>query len=214
MEINFLGHASFRIKGKTATAVTDPYDPQMLGIKYPKVAADIVTISHEHHDHNYSLGVEGAEIIITGPGEYEVKGVKILGVATFHDAEKGQKRGKNTAYRIEMDRISIVHLGDLGHKLTDAQVDVLGNVDIVLIPVGGFYTINAEEATAVVSQLEPKIVIPMHYNRKDIDQSKFGQLGRVEEFLKEMGKENIVPQPKLSVTKEKLPAEPTIVVLE
>lgn len=214
MEIQYLGHACFRLKGKNATVITDPFDPKMVGIKFPKTSADIVTISHLHKDHSYTKEIEGEELIINGPGEYEVKGIKILGISSFHDAKEGKERGKNTIYRIEVDKVSIIHLGDLGHKLTDGEVDSLGNVDILLVPVGGFYTINAAEATLVSSQIEPKIIIPMHYNRKDLNQENFGKLESVDVFLKEMGKAGVIPQPKLVITKEKLPLEATVVVLE
>ncbi len=214
MEISLIGHASFKLRGKTATVVTDPFDPKVMGIKFPKTTADIVTVSHSHPDHSFVGVLEGDNLVIEGPGEYEVKGVKIWGVPTFHDTTNGKERGKNTVYRMEIDRVSIVHLGDLGHKLTDVQVDSLDGVDILLVPVGGFYTIDGEVAAAISSQLEAKIVIPMHYNRRDLDQKRFGKLAGVDVFLKEMGKSGIIPQPKLLITKEKLPLEPTVVVLE
>ena len=192
----------------------DPYDPDMLGIKYPKVEADLVTISHDHPDHHFAAAVEGSPIILSAPGEYEVKGVKVFGISVFHDDEKGVKRGKNTLFRIEIDKVSILHCGDLGHKLSDKELDLIDGVDILLVPVGGFFTISAQVASEVVAQVEPKIVIPMHYNEDRINQENFGQLTKVDVFLKEMGKPDITPVPKLSVTKDKLPAELTVAVLE
>ncbi|MBI4067309.1 MBL fold metallo-hydrolase [Candidatus Gottesmanbacteria bacterium] len=214
MEITYLGHACFKLRGKSATVVTDPFDPDMVGVKFPKISANIVTVSHQHKDHNYSAGVSDREIVISGPGEYELKGIKILGVSTYHDSEGGKDRGKNTIYRIEIDRVSIVHLGDLGHKLNDKEVDRLDGVDVLLVPVGGEYTINSEEAAMVASQIEPKIIIPMHYNRPDLNQQNFAKLTGVETFLKEMGKTGVTPLPKLVVNRDKLPLETTVVVLE
>lgn len=207
-------HASFRLRSRTAALVTDPYDPSVVGIKYPKVEADIITISHQHKDHNFVQAVGGDPVIVQGPGEYEIKGVKIIGISCFHDASNGKDKGENTIYRINMDQINIVHLGDLGHKLDEKIQDVIGDVDVLMIPVGGYYTISPALVSEVISQLDPKITIPMHYNQKDIDQNNFSQLSKLEIFLKEVGKEEIKPIPKLTITKDKLPSEPMMVVLE
>lgn len=197
MEITFLGHAAFRMKGKTATVVTDPYAPNEVGLKFPKhMTADIVTVSHDHPDHNAIHEIEGAAYVVNGPGEYEIKGVAIIGLSTFHDEEKGAKRGKNTMYRIEMDGLSIVHLGDLGHTLSVTEVDSLDGVDILMIPVSGC-------AVPLINEIEPSIVIPMRYNRDELAV-----------FLKEIGKEDVAPQPKLTVTKDKLPEQMQVVILE
>lgn len=213
MEIVRLGHASFRIKGKKASVVTDPFDPQMLGIKFPKVDATIITISHNHNDHNFKEGVLGNPTIIEGPGEYEIADVFIHGVTTNHDSKNGQERGKNTIYNILIDNLHIGHLGDLGHILSDTQMDQLGDVDILLIPVGGFYTLNAEQASELVAKIEPRIVIPMHYKEERINQGTFGSLTTVDEFFKEMGKEKTI-LPKLTVSKDKLPQELQVIALE
>src|SRR3989344_5861765 len=214
MEIQYIGHSSFKIRGKNASVVCDPYDPQFTGLKFPKISAEIVTISHNHGDHNNSEGVSDKTLVISGPGEYEVKGVKVVGLSTYHDGKEGKERGKNTIYRIDIDKISPVHLGDLGHKLTDSQIDSLGTVDILLIPVGGVYTLNPAEAAVVVSQLEPKVIIPMHYKRKELDEKTFAGLADLNLFLKELGKTDIAPLPKYTTTREKLPSEATVVVLE
>lgn len=214
MEITYIGHSAFKIKGKSAIVVTDPFDEKMVGFKFPKIEADVVTVSHQHKDHNNVEAVEGNPVVITGPGEYEVKGVKIIGVSTFHDDEKGAKRGANTIYHIKIDGISIVHCGDLGHKLDDKIIETLDGVDILILPVGGFYSLSASQASELASQLEPKIIIPMHYNHKALNQDGFGQLTPVDVFEKEMGKEGLQPVEKLVVTKERLPAELTLVVLE
>ncbi len=214
MEITHLGHSSFKIKGKSAVVVTDPYNSQMVGIKFPKTEADVITISHNHQDHNSTEAVDGIPVVISGPGEYEVKGVKILGISVFHDNSNGSERGKNTVYRINIDGVSIVHCGDLGHKFNDSQLEMLNGANILLIPTGGFYTIDAQIACEVVSQIDPNIIIPMHYNSPNLNQENFGKLAGVDAFLKQMGKEGLVPQPKLVITKDKLPEEPMVVVLE
>lgn len=204
MDITYLGHSSFRLKGKSAVAVTDPYTNESTGLKFPKhVEADVVTVSHEHADHNEVAAVEGSPYIIHGPGEYEVKGVGVVGFPTFHDADKGATRGKNTIYRFEIDGISIVHLGDLGHLLSSAEVDALDGVNVLLIPVSGGTTIDSSQAVAVIRDIEPQYVVPMHYSPEQLLQ-----------FMKDIGKEGVVPQSKLSLSKDKLPAEMQVVILE
>lgn len=214
MEITFIGHASFKLRGNKATVVTDPFDPAFLNLKFPKVEADIVTVSHEHADHNYLEGIMTTDpLIIQGPGEYESKGVNIIGVSSFHDDKNGAERGVNTIYRYEIDGISLVHLGDLGHKLSDSQLELLDGVDILMIPVGGFYTMPSSTAVEVVNQIEPLVIIPMHYLTQDLKGPEFAKLSPVDVFLKEMGKEHVEPQAKFNITKDKKPVETTIVVL-
>jgi len=210
MEISFLGHASFKLKGKTITLITDPFD-ESIGMKFPFVEADIVTVSHNHFDHNSFKSVKGDPFVIKGPGEYEVKGVEVVGVTSFHDTKKGEERGKNTIYNMKIDRINVCHLGDLGQdSLSSDQIEEIGNVDILLIPVGGYFTIDGTAAAKITSQLEPKIVIPMHF--RDV-QTNIEQLEGPEKFLKEMGKERPETLAKLSITKEKLPEETQIILL-
>lgn len=210
MDINWYGQACFKIKGKNASVILDPFSPEFTGLKLPKeLEANVVLVTHGHEDHNNAGVVEGSPLVVTGPGEYEKAGVSITGVSVFHDEEQGTQRGKNTIYHLLIDGINIVHLGDLGHVLQEEQPSQIDVTDILMIPVGGVYTIDAEAAAKVVAQFEPKVVIPMHYK---IPGLKF-ELEGVEEFLKEMGAENIVPQPKLSITKDKLPEETTVVLL-
>ena len=128
MEISFLGHSSFKLKGKTGSVVTDPFDPQMVGLKYSGVEGDIVTVSHEHDDHNRVSLVKGAKKVISGPGEYEILGISILGFPSFHDDRKGSVRGKNTIYVFEIDGLRLAHLGDLGHALSEELVEDLGDM--------------------------------------------------------------------------------------
>lgn len=199
MEITWLGHSCFRLRGSEATVITDPYAPQV-GYTLGKPKADIVTVSHQHSDHNYVQGISGARVI-GGPGEYEISNVLVIGVATYHDEAWGAQRGKNTVYLIEMDEVTICHLGDLGHVLTSEQTGELDNVDVLLIPVGGVYTIDARLAAEVVRQLDPKMVIPMHYRTPVLTM----ELEPVDRFLRELGVSNLEPHPKLSVTKSNLP---------
>lgn len=209
MEITWLGHSCFKLKGKQATLITDPYSPD-LGYTLGKQAANIVTVSHQHPGHSFAQGINDSPKVVTDPGEYEISNALIIAVSTSHDNEKGAIRGKNTVYAIEMDELSICHLGDLGHVLTDEQIEELGNVDVLLLPVGGVSTINAPVATEIVRQLEPKIVIPMHYKTPAID----CELDTVDRFLKEIGAHDINPQAKLSVTKSNLPLIMQIILLE
>jgi len=209
MDISWLGHSCFRIKGKQATVIADPYSPT-LGYSLGKPTAHIVTVSHQHPGHSYIQGIGGERRLVTGPGEYEISGVLIIGIATFHDAEGGGKRGKNTVYLMEVDEIAICHLGDLGHVLTAEQVEEIDNVDVLLLPVGGVSTINAPMAAEVVRQLEPKVVIPMHYKTRALKR----ELEPVDRFLKEIGVKQVNSQPKLSFTKPSLPDNTQVFLLD
>ncbi len=213
MDITWFGHSLFRIKGKTSTVVTDPYDPAMVGLKFPKPEADVVTISHEHQDHNRSDLISGAPKIVRGPGEYEIGGVSIFGISTFHDNAEGAKRGRNTVFIMTIDGIVICHLGDLGHKLSEQQVGEIGNVDVLLIPVGGVYTIDAEDAAGIVASIEPSVVIPMHYKIEGVTSELLSSLDGVEKFVKELGVEPL-KEAKFVVTKESLPLEMQLIILE
>jgi L-ascorbate metabolism protein UlaG (beta-lactamase superfamily) len=208
MEITWLGYSCLRLKGKNTTIITDPCPPE-IGYSLDKISANIVTVSHQHPNHSYLKGVSGEPRKILGPGEYEVGGVLIIGLSTFHDAESGKVLGKNTVYSIEVDDVNVCHLGDLGTPLSPAQVEELGNVDVLLVPVGGGTTITASQAAALVRSIEPKIVIPMHY--KTLTLTK--EMENVDKFLKEMGLTESVPQPKLSVTKSSLPLTTTVITL-
>jgi L-ascorbate metabolism protein UlaG (beta-lactamase superfamily) len=201
MEITYLGHSSFKIKTKSATVVTDPFDQSMVGLKFPSVEGDIVTVSHDHPDHNNSNKVTGAKKVISGPGEYEVAGVSILGYGSFHDDKKGLERGKNTIYVIEAEGLRLVHLGDLGHSLSDDMVSEMGTIDILMVPVGGVYTIGPKEASEVVSKIDPYFVIPMHYKVPGLTLTGGEKMEPVETFIKEAGipVENL---PKFSIKKD------------
>ena len=203
-----MGHSCFRIKGSHTTVITDPYSPNS-GYSLGKQTARIVTISHQHPEHSFVSGIGGEPRQVKGPGEYEIGGVMIVGMPTFHDAEKGKTKGKNTIYLIEIDDITVCHLGDLGHVLNAEQAEEIGNVDVLLVPVGGVSTINASAAAEIVRQLEPKIVVPMHYKTLLLKR----ELEPVDKFLTEMGVKEVTPQPKLSVTKANLPITTQVVLL-
>lgn len=213
MEIAYLGHSSFKIRPKNVTLVTDPFNSESVGLPFPKVEADIVTVSHNHEDHNQTGQVGGNPFIISGPGEYEVKEVLIFGLASFHDSSRGSARGKNTIYLIEAEGMRLCHLGDLGHKLDAEQLEEINGVDVLFLPVGGVYTLDPAEASAVVSQIEPKIVIPMHFQVKGLNPAVYGKLATAEDFLKEMGEKAEILS-KLVINREKLPEERQIIILE
>jgi len=212
MEITYLGHSSFRIKAKTGTVVTDPYDDSV-GFKFPQVEADIVTISHDHLDHNQSKKVEGHPFVIEAAGEYEIKEIFVIGVDTYHDSSSGTQRGRNTCFVFEMEGLRIGHLGDLGHPLKEESLEEIGNLDILMVPVGGVFTIDPRQAEEVIGQIEPSIVIPMHFRTDSHDTKLYGQLSTLEAFTKQVGG-NFQTLPKLIVSKEKLPEEQEIVILE
>lgn len=186
MELTYIGHSCFHIKGKKTSLVIDPYNPDMLGYKMPKQNVRILLNTHNHEDHSYNSQVNH-EYLINNPGEYEIDDVYVTGVQTYHDDKEGKERGSNTIYSIDIEGINIVHLGDLGHQLDEKAVSKLGVVDILLIPVGGNYTIDSFEASKIISLLEPKIVIPMHYKTDD---SKLNELAEISNFLHEMGEKN------------------------
>lgn len=209
MEITWLGHSCFRIKGRQATVITDPYSPS-LGYTLGKQKADIVTVSHQHEGHANVQAITDSPRLVSGPGEYEIGGVLIIGVASFHDIARGALRGKNTVYVMEVDEVAVCHLGDLGHVLTAAEVEELGNVDVLLLPVGGVSTIDASTAAEVVRQLEPRVVVPMHYKTAAIK----WELDPVDRFLREIGAKPVDPQPKLSITRASLPESTQVFLLD
>lgn len=211
MIITWLGHSCFKIQTANANVLIDPYDPGV-GLKMPKVTPDFVLITHDHSDHNYLQGVSGSPFVANGPGEYEVRGVFAQGVPGFHDATQGTERGGITMYRLEADDLKLAHLGDLGQpKLTDEQFEQLNGVDILFVPVGGFYTIDAKAASDIITQLEPRIVIPMHYFVHGMDKKRFPIAG-VDAFMKVMGVKS-QPVDKLKIVKKELPQEETQVVI-
>jgi L-ascorbate metabolism protein UlaG (beta-lactamase superfamily) len=209
MEITWLGHSCFRLRSREAVVITDPCPPTA-GYSIGRVTADIVTISHDHPSHNYRKAVAGTPIVITAPGEYEIAGVFIAGIATHHGGQKDSPRGKNTAYMIEMDNIRLCHLGDVGHVPMPEQVDDMSGADVLLIPVGGKNTIDAATAAEVVGLLEPAVVIPMHYKTAH----STAPLDPLQRFLTEMGLTQVEPLPKVSFNRSNLPDETQVIVLD
>lgn len=216
MQITYYGHSAFKLTGKNGTVFLDPYG-DTIGFSLPSVTADVVTTSHGHRDHNAVNKVKGTArrpepFIISYPGEYEVGGISVFGIRTFHDDKGGAERGENTVFTIFLDELRICHLGDLGHPLSAEQVELIGVVDVLLCPVGGHFTIGPKQAVNVIQQLEPSYVIPMHYKTpKHVEM--FKDMKPLADFLKEYGV-SPTPQPKLVVEKLKLPEETELVVLE
>lgn len=214
MRIIWHGHSCFSIKTKSllneeVNIVIDPFDSQKTGIELPKLNADIVLSSHDHYDHNNIKAVPGNPFVIKTPGEFEIKNIFIQGIPSFHDKKNGAERGPNIIFCLESEKIHIAHLGDLGHILGEKQLSKLSKVDILMIPVGGKWTINYSEAIEVISQLEPKIIIPMHYKipglKIDID--------TVDRFAKEMGADPNKKTDKLKIDKKNLPASRSEVII-
>lgn len=208
MYITWLGQACFKIQGREVTIITDPYDKQV-GLTLPRLSADIVTVSHGHFDHNNTKAVSGQPFIINTPGEYEIKRVFIQGIPSVHDDKEGAERGNNIIFLLEFEEVKIAHLGDLGNTLSDEQLDKLEGVDILLIPVGGVYTIDGKKAAEVVSQIEPRIIIPMHYKIPGLKVN----LQTADKFCDEMGVKKNGEDNKLRITKKDLPVEETKVII-
>ena len=208
-EITWLGHACFRLKSRDATIITDPYD-KSLGLGSLGQRADIVTVSHDHPHHNAIDAVKGEPMVIRGPGEYEVKGVFITGVWSFADAANGKERGRNNIFLFQLDDLVVCHLGSLGHTLASQQVEAIGDIDVLLVPIGGHTSLTTSKATEVISQLEPKIVVPMHYStgRETIESDP------LDKFAKEMGLKEWTPQDKFSAKAAELDETTKVVILE
>ena len=203
MVLTWYGQSCFKITSGDLTIAIDPFSKE-IGLTPPRFRADILLVSHDHHDHaNVETMPEGA-LIIRGPGDYEIKGVCVRGIETFHDRVQGKERGLNTAYLIETEDMRILHLGDFGEKELRAETaEDIGNVDVLLIPVGGSYTIDGEEASRIIKQIEPRFVVPMHYK---IPGLKI-KLEDAETFLKEMGATKVAAQEKLVVKKKDVKEE-------
>jgi L-ascorbate metabolism protein UlaG (beta-lactamase superfamily) len=197
------------LKGKDAVIITDPYD-KSLGLGTLNQKADIVTISHEHAHHNTLSGIKGDPFVVRGPGEFEVRGVFITGVWTFADSEGGKERGRNNVFLFHLDDVVVCHLGSLGHTLSAPQIEALGDVDVLMVPVGGNTSLTATKATEVISQLEPKVVIPMHYGtgREQVT------LDTLDKFMKEMGLKEWEARDKLSLRSSDLGETTQVMVLE
>ena len=214
MTITWHGQSLFEIttsrgKNNQVSIVIDPFSED-LGLRIPKLEADIVLSTHEHYDHNNVKAVGGNPFLILGPGEYEIKEVFCQGIPAWHDDSQGKERGSVTIFTIEAEELRLCHLGDLGQKeLTSEQLERIGEVDILMIPVGGVYTISAKEAVKIMSQIEPKIIIPMHYALPKLKPKLEG----VDKFLKIMGIKKIEPLNKLTIKKKELSEEEAKIIL-
>jgi len=214
MFITWQGQSCFQIvaipvKNGQVRIVIDPFSEET-GLRVPKLEADILLVSHNHYDHNNIKAVGGNPFLIQGPGEYEIKGVYVQGISSWHDDVQGKERGENTIYTIEVEDLKLCHLGDFGEKeLNDEILEQIGEVDILMIPVGGVYTISAKEALKIMSQIEPRITIPMHYAIPKLK----AKLDGVDKFLKTLGVKAIEPSDKLSIKKKDIPAEEAKIVV-
>lgn len=215
MKIKWYGHAAFLVTSDEGIKIIiDPYEPGAFGgqLSYGKIddQADIVLTSHDHADHNHIKGLPGNPQILKGSGPKTEKGISIKGIPTYHDPSKGSERGSNTVFTLRVDEINLCHLGDLGHLLSDREVSEIGPVDILLIPVGGVYTIDPNEATQVADQVKPKVLIPMHFKT-----AKCGfPIAPVEDFLK--GKSNVKRSgvSEMRFDQASLPLQREVIVLE
>lgn len=212
MQITYLGHSCIKIRSKNIVLLTDPYD-KYIGFSMPKTRVDIVTISHAHKDHSSLERVEGEPFIIKAPGEYEISGISIFALASFHDNKQGAVRGKNLIYIVTVEEMRLCHLGDLGETLKDEQLEEINGVDVLFVPVGGFSTIGPSRAKELIAKVGPKVAIPIHFKTSESSQalSKFGTL---DDFLKEMGIESPKIKDKLVINKSSLPEETDVIVMK
>jgi L-ascorbate metabolism protein UlaG (beta-lactamase superfamily) len=214
MKIKWLGHASFLITSEAGVKiVTDPYTSGSMGLNYGEIKekADIVTVSHEHGDHNNVASVKGNPKVVKETALAEIKGIRLSGVSTFHDDASGGKRGGNIIFCFVVDGMKVCHLGDLGHPLTDKQIAEIGHPDVLLVPVGGNFTIDAKVATQVCDKLAPRVVIPMHYNN---ERCPTFPVAGVEEFLKNKQRVSRMDASEYECQKERLPVNTQIMVLK
>jgi L-ascorbate metabolism protein UlaG (beta-lactamase superfamily) len=207
MEIYWLGHGCFRLRGRDATVLTDPC-PSSTGYKIGKVNADIVTISRDNPESNHRAAVSGDAKFLDSPGEYDISGVLITAIDTDR-ADRSDGFSRNVAYVIDIDDIKVCHLGDISRVPGGDQAEALSSSDILLVPVGGGRVMGAENAAEIVSALEPKIVIPMLY-KTDVSTADFEAVDR---FVKEMGAEAKSPEQRLNISKSGLPQDTTLVLL-
>jgi L-ascorbate metabolism protein UlaG (beta-lactamase superfamily) len=219
MDITYVGHSCFRLRGKEGLVITDPFSSSV-GFPMPKLSADVVTVSHDHEDHNQHHLVKGTTsrekpFIITQPGEYEVQGISVYGYPTYHDGKQGTDRGTNVMYSIFLDDVHILHLGDLGHLLDEKLIQGIPDVDVLLVPVGGVYTIDPTQALEVISLLEPAYVVPMHYKTEAHNQATYGEMFTVDDFIQKSGKQaKTMEKLTLSGPKSGEESETQLIVLE
>ncbi|MDX1535401.1 MAG: MBL fold metallo-hydrolase [Candidatus Spechtbacterales bacterium] len=203
MVITWYGQSCFRVQSGSTTVVFDPFK-KSIGLNPPIGEANMVLVSHDDDDHNNAKSLKGDPFVIDSAGEYEKQGIRVWGIRSFHDNKEGEENGLNTIYTVRMEDMVLCHLGDLGQKkLTDEQLDAIDGVDILMIPVGGDTTIGAEGSIEIINQIEPRIVMPMHYKVKGLKM----KLDPVDDFLKEIGQKDVKPQEKLTIKAKDLPKE-------
>jgi L-ascorbate metabolism protein UlaG (beta-lactamase superfamily) len=209
VKIKWFGHACFKLTSQRGVSViTDPFD-QSVGYDLPGQSADVITVSHDHYDHNYVEGVRGVPLLINKVGEFHIKDVAIRGIKTWHDEMGGAKRGENIVFNIRMDDINICHLGDLGHMLSQEQVADIGAVDVLLVPVGGIFTVDKVGAMGVIQAIKPRMVIPMHY-RTDVLTFK---IDTIDPFLEIVGDYERHDTNEIELNNKTLPSDGRVVVL-
>jgi L-ascorbate metabolism protein UlaG (beta-lactamase superfamily) len=210
MKIKWYGHSCFKFQSLNGVkVVTDPFN-ESVGYAVPELNADVVTISHEHYDHNNISLVGGEFELVNQAGIYEVKGITIEGIHTFHDDEMGNKRGKNIVFKFTIDNMTICHLGDLGHILDDRQLEKVKNIDVLLIPVGGTYTIDSKQASELAKRISPKIIIPMHYKT---DKLKFN-LATVDNFVREFDDVKYEEKKILEIEKDTIGGDNKVIIMQ
>ncbi len=206
---SFFEISASRGKNNQITIAIDPFSEEV-GLRFPKLEADIVLVTHDHYDHNNAKGILGNPFLIQNPGEYEIKEAFIQGIPAFHDNSQGKERGATTIYTVELEELRLCHLGDLGQKeLSSEQLEKIGEIDILMIPVGGVYTIDGREAIKIMSQIEPKIIIPMHYSLPKLNV----KLEEVDKFLKAAGVKKVEPLAKLTVKKKDISEEEVKIIV-
>ncbi len=213
MKVKWLGHACFLLTSESGLRImTDPYTAGVFGLDYapPSEVADIVTVSHDHADHNNVADVKGNPQVVQGEGSQEAKGIQFKGVASAHDQASGKERGSNTIFCFALDGINVCHLGDLGHDLPEQTMADIGGVDVLLIPVGGNFTIDAAVASRVCQKLAPKVVIPMHFKN---DRCPGFPVAGVEDFTRGRQQVTVSPGSEVELKKEQFAATTETVVL-
>lgn len=211
MEISWLGHACFRLRGRDVTILTDPYADGEWGYPPLAVTANVVTVSNAHPHHAGLDAVDGQPRVLRGPGEYEIGGALVWGIRTPRRRDDGAP--KNTAFVIQLEELTVCHLGDLATApLSADDLTRIKDSDVLLVPVGGHCTIDATQAAEVVAQVEPKIIVPMHYATDETRGHL--ELDEISRFCRELGATEVAPRGRLNVTPSSLPSEPTVVLLE
>ncbi|MCK4891129.1 MAG: MBL fold metallo-hydrolase [Candidatus Pacebacteria bacterium] len=206
MNITWYGHSCFKLQSKDIVIITDPFDKK-IGLRPPYGAANIVTVSHNHYDHNNFEAIKGNPFVVDSAGEFEIKKITIKGIDSFHDNSEGKERGNNIIYVIEMEGMNICHMGDFGQEgFINSQLEKIGQIDVLFIPIGGVFTIDWKIANTIISQIEPRIIIPMHYKISGV-KGELLKLDSADNFYKERGVSSKDVVEKFSIKKKDLPQD-------